>query len=120
MPLRNLKDALSSPCAETAAFGEANMQTYLEYLEGLISAYQAAISPTAGTCDADTIRKIVRWVVKDDPEASQKFGDAVRGGAVPYEALLGRLGHDDNAHSLITKCKAEALTALAAEGYGGG
>jgi hypothetical protein len=97
------------------------MQTYLEYLEGLISAYKAAISPTAGTCDEATIRKLVGWVVREDPEARQKFGDAVRDGAVPYEALLDRLeDHDDHAHSLITKCKAEALMALAAEGFGGG
>ena len=74
---------------------------------------------TSGTCDYGVINDIVDWVVRRDPDASKKFGDAVRHGTRPYQALLDRLGHDQNAYNLISYCKAEAYQSLAAHGFGG-
>ncbi len=74
---------------------------------------------TTGTCDYGVINDIVDWVVRRDPDASKKFGDAVRHGTPPYQALLDRLGHDQNAYNLISYCKAEAYQSLAGHGFGG-
>ncbi len=73
----------------------------------------------SGTCDFSTIDNLVNWVVRRDPEASQKFGDAVRDGQDPYDALQDRLHHDENALRLVRNCRAEAMRSLANHGFGG-
>jgi hypothetical protein len=93
-------------------------KTYIETLESEVEAYKRATA-RAGTCDYGAINDIVDWVVRRDPDSSQRFGDAVRGGTDPYQALQDRLGHDQNALHLVQNCRAEALQSLAAHGFGG-
>lgn len=70
-----------------------------------------------GACDPMIIGNLVNWVVEDDADAREKFGNAVRNGQSPYSALIDRLGHDENAQNVIRKCVAEARMALASRGY---
>lgn len=94
-------------------------KTYIETLKSQVEAYNK-VAKLDGTCDYGVINDIVDWVVRRDGDASKEFADAVHGGTPPYQALQDRLGHDQNALSLVQKCKAEALRSLADHGFGGG
>jgi hypothetical protein len=89
--------------------------TYEQHLQSLLDGMQAA--ERSGTCNAAVIDDIVDWVTRRDPDASQKFNDAVRRGTPAYQALQDRLGHDQNALRLVQRCEVEARQSLAARGY---
>ncbi|NEI70974.1 hypothetical protein GR212_15425 [Rhizobium lusitanum] len=68
-------------------------------------------------CDWAVAKDNMDWVIDRDPEAGRYWRDAMNRGMDPYDALLGRLLHNDKAHHSVVCCRTKGIEYLEERGF---
>ncbi len=68
-------------------------------------------------CDWPKAQWLMDWVIDRDPEAGRYWRDSMGRGLDPYDALLMRLTHDNDAYRSVMYCRTKGIEYLESRGY---